>query len=52
MRPHLAIEAILVHAEIRRRVAEANEARQDGEGASRGLSADHKLSDLCVVPVV
>ncbi|MCC7325858.1 MAG: hypothetical protein IT521_03530 [Burkholderiales bacterium] len=27
--PHLRVEAVLVHAEIARRVAEANEARQN-----------------------
>jgi hypothetical protein len=52
MRPDLAIEAILVHAEIRRRIAETNEARLDGDGARQRFEADHELSDLCVVPVV
>jgi hypothetical protein len=33
VRPHVAIEAVLVHAEIRRCVAEANEARRDRYGA-------------------
>jgi hypothetical protein len=45
MRPHLAIEAILVHAEIGRRVAEANEARLDGDDARRSFRGDHKLND-------
>jgi hypothetical protein len=39
-------EAVLVHAEIRGRIAEANEARQDDEGAWRRFGADHKLNDL------
>ena len=40
-RPHLKFEAVLVHAEIGWRIAEANEARQDGEGARRKFTADH-----------
>jgi hypothetical protein len=47
MRPDLAIEAILVHAEIRRRIAETNKARLDGDGARRRFSGDHKLNDPC-----
>jgi hypothetical protein len=45
MRPDLAIEAILVHAEIRRRIAETNEARLDCDDARRRFSGDHKLND-------
>jgi hypothetical protein len=33
-RPYLAIEAVLVHGEIRWRVAEANEARRAGHGSN------------------
>jgi hypothetical protein len=45
MRSDLAIEAILVHAEIRRRIAETNEARLDGDDARRRFSGHHKLND-------